>query len=124
MRPGSHADTPTVAAVVHRAAAVCDPDGQDALIAEFAVLFEDSDEPVTALEERDRMFFEAAERAEGTLPAAGVEMTAAVATYLAFRRDEIGDDDEDLLRLAARAEYGERPPDEVTDWLRDARVST
>ena len=124
MRPGSHAETPTVAEVVHRAAAVCDPDGEDELIAEFVLVFEDSDEPVTALEERDRTFFEAAERAEGTLPAAGVEMTAAVATYLAFRRDEIGDEDEDLLRLAARAEYGEHPPDEIADWLRDAGVST
>ena len=123
MRHGSHAETPTVAEVVHRAAAVCDPDGEDALIAEFLLLFEDSDEPVTALAERDRTFFEAAERAEGTLPAAGAEMTAAVATYLAFRRDEIGDDDADLLRLAARAEYGERPPEEIAAWLRDAGIS-
>jgi hypothetical protein len=124
MRPGSHADTPTVAEVVHRAAAVCDPDGEDALIAEFVLLFEDSDEPVTALADRDRTFFEAAERAEGTLPAAGAEMTAAVATYLAFRRDELGDDDADLMRLAARAEYGEHPPDEIAAWLRDAGVPT
>jgi hypothetical protein len=50
-------------------------------------------------------------------------MAAAVATYLAFRRDEISDDDDDLLRLAARAEYGDDPPAELRDWLRDAGVT-
>src|SRR5918996_1619236 len=89
MRPGSHAETPTVAAVVLRAAAIWDPDGDDDLIADFVLAFEDRDEPVTALEQRDRLFFEAAGRVAGTQPAAGAEMAAAVATYLAFRRDEV-----------------------------------
>ena len=123
MRHGSHAQTPTVAEVVQRAAAICDPDADDELIADFVLAFEDRDEPVTALEERDRSFFEAAARAEGTLPAAGVELAAAVATYLAFRRDELDDGDDDVLRLAARAEYGENPPAPITDWLRDAGVA-
>jgi hypothetical protein len=123
MRHGSHAETPTVAEVVHRAVAICDPDGGDALIADFLLAYEDRDEPVTALDERDRSFFETAERLEGTLPGAGVEMAAAVATYLAFRRDEIGDDDDDLLRLAARAEYGGNPPPEIAAWLLDAGIS-
>jgi hypothetical protein len=123
MRPGSHAETPTVAEVVRRAVAVCDPDGDDALIADFLLAFEDRDEPVAALDERDRIFFEAAERVQGTLPGTGVEMAAAVATYLAFRRDEIRDDDDDLLRLAARAAYGDRPPAEITAWLLDAGIA-
>jgi hypothetical protein len=122
MRHGFHAETPTVAEVVRRAAAVCDPDDADELIGDFVLAFEDRDEPVTALDERDRTFFEAAERLEGTLPGAGVEMAAAVATYLAFRRDEVYDDDADLLRLAARAEYGKHPPAEIAAWLRDAGV--
>jgi hypothetical protein len=123
MRHGSHAETPTVFEVVQRAVAVCDPDGDDELIADFLAAYEDRDEPVTALDERDRTFFETAERVAGVLPSAGVEMAAAVATYLAFRRDEISDDDDDLLRLAARAEYGDDPPDELRDWLRDAGVT-
>ena len=123
MRHGSHAETPTVFQVVQRAIAVCDPDGDDELIADLLAAYEDRDEPVTALDERDRTFFETAERVAGVLPSAGVEMAAAVATYLAFRRDEISDDGDDLLRLAARAEYGEHPPDEIADWLRDAGVS-
>jgi hypothetical protein len=123
MRHGSHAETPTVFEVVQRAVAVCDPDGDDELIADFLAAYEDRDEPVTALDERDRTFFETAERVAGVLPSAGVEMAAAVATYLAFRRDEISDDDDDLLRLAARAEYGDDPPAEIRDWLRDVGVA-
>ena len=123
MRNGFHAETPTVAAVARRAVAVCDPDGDDELIVDFLLAFEDRDEPVTALDERERTFFEAAERIAGQLPTAGVLMAAAVATYLAFRRDEIGDQDDDLLRLAVRAEFGENPPDDILIWLQDAGVA-
>ena len=123
MRSGSHAETPSVAEVVRRAVAVCDPDGADELVTDFLLAYEDSDEPVTSLEGRDREFFETAERVQGSMPGASVQMAAAVATYLAFRRDEFGDDDEDLLRLAARAEFGENPPDEITLWLQDAGVA-
>jgi len=124
MRHGFHAETPTIAEVVHRAVAVCDPDDADELIGEFLLAYEDRDEPVTALDERDRTFFETAERLEGALPGPGVEMAAAVATYLAFRRDEVYDDEADLLRLAARAEYGDHLPPEIAGWLQDAGVST
>ena len=123
MRPGSHAETPSVAEVVRRAATICDPDGDDDLVTDFLLAYEDSDEPVTALEGRDREFFETAERVQGAMPGASVQMAAAVATYIAFRRDELTDDDADLLRLAARAEFGENPPDEITIWLQDAGVA-
>ncbi|HEV2059026.1 MAG TPA: hypothetical protein VGR11_06695 [Solirubrobacteraceae bacterium] len=123
MRPASHAETPSVAEVVRRAAAVCDPDGADDLVTDFLLAYEDSDEPVSSLEGRDREFFETAARVQGSMPGAGVQMAAAVATYLAFRRDELGDDDDDLLRLAARAEFGDNPPDEITSWLQDAGVA-
>ena len=123
MRPGSHAQTPSVADVVRRAVAICDPTGDDALVTDFLLAYEDSDEPVTAIEGRDRAFFETAERIQGSMPGASVQMAAAVATYIAFRRDELGDDDADLLRLAARAEFGESPPDDIALWLRDAGVA-
>ena len=32
-------------------------------------------------------------------------MAAAIATYLGFRRDQISDDDVEIMRLAARAEW-------------------
>jgi len=123
MRHGSHSETPSVSDVVRRAVAVVDPDGSDELVADLLLAYEDDDRPVTALEERDRRFFETAERVMGTLPGAGVQMAAAVATYLAFRRDELTDVDDDLLRLAARAEFGKHPPDEVATWLQDAGVT-
>lgn len=54
---------------------------------------------------------------EGDVP--GVTMAAAVANYLAYRREEASDSRADLLRLAARAEFdGGHPPAEVDDWLR------
>jgi hypothetical protein len=123
MRHGSHAETPSVFEVVQRAVAVCDADGDDDLIADFLLAYEDRDEPVTALDGVEREFFETAERVAGAMPSAGVQVAAAVATYLAFRRDEVADDDDDLLRLAARAEFGDNPPDEIRDWLEDAGVT-
>ena len=123
MRPGFHTETPSVAEVVRRAAAVCDPDGADDLVTDFLLAYEDSDEPVASLEGRDREFFETAERVQGSMPGAGVQVAAAVATYLAFRRDALGDDDADILRLAARAEYNEQPPEEIAAWLQDAGVA-
>lgn len=122
MRSGFRAETPSVAEVVRRAAVTCDPDGSDDLVTEFLLAYEDNDEPVASLDGRDREFFETAERVRGSMPGTSVQMAAAVATYLAFRRDELGDDDADLLRLAARAEFGESPPAEITDWLRDVGV--
>jgi hypothetical protein len=47
---------------------------------------------------------------------------AAVATYLAFRRTEIERDREELLRLAARAEFDGHPPEPAADWLADQGV--
>ena len=123
MRPGTHAEPPSVAEVVRRAATICDPDGADELVTDFLLAYEDSDAPVSALEGRDREFFETAERVRGAMPGVSVQMAAAVATYIAFRRDGLGDDDGDLLRLAARAEFGENPPEEITAWLQDAGVA-
>ena len=123
MRPGSHTEPPSVTEVVRRAATICDPDGADDLVTDFLLAYEDRDEPVSSLEGRDREFFETAERVRGAMPGVSVRMAAAVATYIAFRRDGLGDDDADLLRLAARAEFGENPPEEISAWLQDAGVA-
>ena len=107
----------TVAEAVQRAAEVADPSGVDADIGDFVLYLEDADEPITAVADlSDRL--EGARRSvdpEGDLP--GVTMTAAVANYLAYRRDQLDDRPEDLLRLAARAEFDGHPPDEVAEWL-------
>ena len=120
MRRGNRTGTPTVFEAVQRAVEICDPDAHSEALAEFLQRYEDRDEPVTALGGgRAREFFETAgELQDGVaLPDPALTMAAAVATYLAYRRDELDDDDPDVLRLAARAEFnGDIPPD-VADWL-------
>lgn len=113
----------TLAQVVHRAVEVCDPDGTDTDLADLHLGFEDADEPVTTVEDVEQRMAEAAGALDpdGDIPA--LQMAAAVATYLAFRRDEMDDEPEELLRLAARAEFEGSPPPVVVDWLEEQGVS-
>jgi hypothetical protein len=92
---------PTLAEVVHRAAEACDPEGveEESEIVEQKGAVDPQDED----------------------PA--VTMAAAVAVYLAYRRDEVGDDPDRLLRLAARAEFEGEPPGPVADWLAARGIS-
>jgi predicted transcriptional regulator len=73
---------------------------------------------VTALgPRRKREFFDVARSIMGTRRDPALVMAAAVATYLAYRRDELDDDPDEILRLAARAEFGRHIPQDVDDWL-------
>lgn len=112
---------PSVADVVRRAVEICDPDAADSQLADLLARFEDRDEPITALADPEA---ELAERAALDEDLAGPAelMAVAVATYLAHRRDEIDDDREDVLRLAARAEFGGDPPEPVREWLAEQGV--
>ena len=108
---GAHKTTPTVFEVVHRAVEICHPDGHDPALAEFLRRFEDRDEPVTALGPRRRgEFFAAAHAIMGDERDPGLVMGAAVATYLAYHRDELDDDSTDIPRLATRAEFAAPRP--------------
>ena len=109
-----------VSDVVDRAVEVCDPTGDDPACQELLLRFEDVDEPVTATAALNARISEAASTIdpEGEDPA--FLMTAAVSTYLAFRRQEFRHEPKQILRLAARAEFEGRPPQHVADWL-DAR---
>ena len=108
----------TLAELVRRAAAIVDPPGEDPAVEEFAVRFEDADEPVRGdlegLEQRIRW---------GADEDAPIVMAQAVTLYLAHRRDEALDTPEDILRLAARSEFDGQPPENVTAWLADQGVS-
>ena len=121
MRPARRQPDPsgavTLADVAHRAVEVCDPDGTDDALGDFLRWFEDRDEPITALARLDEDLAEAsmAVDPEGDDPA--VAMAAAVVAYLAHRRDELEDNREDVLRLAARAEFDGDPPPELVEWL-------
>jgi hypothetical protein len=108
--------------VVNRAVDVVDPDRADDDVADFLERFEDADEPIQGIPDIGERFAEAAgaRDPEGENPA--LQMAVAVATYLAFRRDELDDDPEDILRLAARAEFDGNPPELIADWLAQTGV--
>jgi hypothetical protein len=122
MRPAqAQGPPPTLFEVVHRAVEVTDPSG-DQGVADLLGPVEDSDEPVTAHEDIETDLAELKGRVDPQDEDPAVMMAIAVATYLAFRRDEIGDEPVDLLRLAARAEYDGKPPDNVRAWLEERGV--
>jgi hypothetical protein len=122
MRPAqAQGPPPTLLEVVHRAVEVTDPSGEFG-VADLLRYVEDSDEPVTAHTEIEEELAELKGRVDPQDEDPAVMMAIAVATYLAFRRDEMNDNPGDILRLAVRAEYDGHPPDNVRAWLEDQGV--
>lgn len=113
----------TLSEIVRRVAEIVDPDDNDAVVGEFEQVFEDADEPVSGvlddLQERVGSVLSELDPAvaNGSLSVAG-----ALTIYLSFRRDELGTDDAELIRLATRAEWDGKPPGVVEDWLRDRGI--
>jgi hypothetical protein len=108
--------------VVQRAVDVCDPDGANEGSIDMLRRFEDADEPVTGVADVEQRLAEAAGAIDPQQEDPVVQMVAATATYLAFRRDEIDVDPDALLRLAARAEYDGSPPEPMASWLSEVGV--
>ena len=104
----------TLLEVVQRAVEVCDPDGHEGL-EDLLERFEDDDEPLssTSAEIAEQRIAEAVGALDPQEEDPAVTMAGAVATYLAYRRDEVGDDPGEILTLAARAEFDGHPPDVV-----------
>ena len=104
--------TITLSELVRRATAIVDADGVDDAVTNFAARHEDDDIPVRGvldgLEER---------LAWGADEDAPVVMAQAVTLYLAHRLDEIEDDPDEILLLAARSEFDGKPPAAVEEWL-------
>ncbi len=107
----------TLTRAVHRAVQACDPTGESPASAEVLERFEDRDAPIAALEDPESDLAEGFGAIDPQEEDATVQMMRAVATYLAFRRDEATDPGESLLRRAARAEYDGAPPEPVRAWL-------
>jgi len=110
-------ETLTLSEVARRAVDVVDHEAADDALTSFLERFEDRDEPVTAVEQPDELFAEAAGSIDPDDPA--LQMAAAVAGYLSFKRDQVEAQPEDLLRRAAEAEFDGHPPPEVASWLSD-----
>lgn len=106
-----------------RAVEACDPDGTDAALGDFLAQFEDSDEPITAVQNVEERVALAQEGVDSELQEPSVMMASAVILYLGFRRDELDDDDEHILRLAARAEWKGEVPEVVRVWLADRGIN-
>jgi hypothetical protein len=111
----------TLSEVVHRAVQVVDPDGGEGLD-DLLSHFEDADEPLssTAADSAAQRIAEGIGALDPQEEDGAVQMAGAVATYLAYRRDEVDEDAADLLVLAARAEFEGNPPEAVRGWLEDA----
>ena len=111
-------DLITLSELVRRAAAIVDPPGEDPAVEEFAVRFEDADQPVRGvldgLEERVMW---------GVDEDAPIVMAQAVTLYLAHRLDELENTPEHILAHAAKAEFDGNPPENVKAWLTDQGVS-
>ena len=101
---------------MNRAVQVVDPDGQYE-VADLLEYVEDSDEPMTAHPNIEDDLAELKGQVDPQDEDPAVMTAIAVATYLAFRRDELDDDPGDILRLAVRAEFNGHPPDNVRAWL-------
>jgi hypothetical protein len=112
----------SLADLARRAVQVCDPDDADAVLGDYLIQFEDADEPVTAIQNLEERIALAAEGVDVDVGDPSIAVANAVILYLAHRRDEIDDDPEDILRLAARAEWQGNPPEAVVDWLADRGV--
>jgi hypothetical protein len=96
---------------------VVDPAAHDPDVTDLLARFEDADEPVTAVADVEQRLAEVAGARDPEQEAGGLQVAVAVATYLAYRRDELADDPDELVRLAVRSEFERHPPQSVADWL-------
>jgi hypothetical protein len=113
----------TLSDAVRKAVDVCSLSGDTEALDEFLERFEDSDEPIRGIGNIEGVIAEAIGMIAADNPEPELRMAGAVVVYLAFRRDEIGAEPEELLRLAARSEYDGHPPPEIVAWLEDQGVS-
>jgi len=117
-------DPVTLSQVARRAAEVVDPSDEDGDVADLLRLFEDADEPITAiLPTLDERVAEAVGRIDPQEEIPAVQVMGAIISYLGRRRDEVTDVEADILRLAVRAEFDGDLPPAVANWLDDQGVS-
>jgi hypothetical protein len=112
----------TLAEIVRRAAQVVDPDDVDAAAGDFERAFEDADEPVRAVDDVEERVGTVLADLDPAVASGSLSVMGAITNYLSYRRDELHAEPEELMRLAARAEWKGDPPDVVLDWLAERGV--
>jgi len=112
----------TLAEAVHRAVRACDPAGESSSAADVLARFEDRDEPVAGLADVDGRLAEEFGALDPQEDDPVVQMIRAITVYLSYKRNQVDTHDEELLRLAARAEYQGNPPEPVSSWLAERGV--
>src|SRR3954454_1316339 len=95
--------TPTLAEIVRAACEVADPAAGDDRVSDLLTRFEDRDEPVTAVQDVEEQLAEAHGIIDPDADSELLRNAVAVATYLAFRRDQLHADPEELIRRASAA---------------------
>jgi hypothetical protein len=107
---------------VRRACEVVDPDDVDAAVGDFELAFEDADEPVRAVDDVEERVATVLQELDPAVASGTLSMLGALTIYLRYRRDEVNDNDEKLLKLAARAEWAGDPPETVREWLAERGI--
>src|SRR5918994_5201889 len=119
----TYSDPVTLAQLVRRAAEITDPDGADDDVTQLMLRFEDADWPVSGiLDSIEQRMAEAAGTLDPQEDSPALQVATAVAVYLAHRRDEMEEDPDHVLRMAARAELDGHPPANVAGWLDTAGI--
>jgi hypothetical protein len=104
--------TMTLSDLVRRATAIVDANAVDDAVTNFYARHEDDNIPVRSILD------ELEERIDwGADEDPSVVMAQAVVLYLAHRLDEVDDDPDEILKLAARSEFDGSPPEPVEAWL-------
>ena len=116
-------DPITLSEVARRATEIVDPRGLDDDIVHLYTQLEDDDRPITTVQGLEERLALAEEGLDEDADNPAVDMAVATIIYLAYRRDELNDDPEDILRLAARAEWKGHPPAAVQNWLDERGVT-
>ena len=116
-------DPITLSEIARRATEIVDPHGAEDDVVHLYTQLEDDDRPITTVQGLEERLALAQEGLEDDADNPAVDIAVATILYLAHRRDELEDDPDDVLRLAARAEWQGHPPTAIQNWLEERGVT-
>jgi hypothetical protein len=120
VRTGDRQPIPTVSEAVREAAAICDPNGDDAAVRGLIDSFEDDDRPVTAVGDFEETLASVERGIDPDQDTPAAQMTVAAAIWLSTNPDQEHHHREHVLREASRLYFHDEPPPDVAEWLREA----